>query len=150
MGPVFGSIPELGGRRAVSVGDIVTLGLLRKGIIPYAAAFDFRTMRAGIAESEKKELLSAFPSPLNAPNPAGTLTEEAISASKKAMSKGGAVLIDGEEDLVLLAFMKFARRNDAFLYGMAGLGVCLVEGLDGKRIAEEFIKRAEAVPPAHN
>jgi uncharacterized protein (UPF0218 family) len=149
MGPVYPSMPEFPkARRIIAVGDIVVIGLLKKGITPFAAAFDLRTRREPLSGSEKALILSHFPNPAKALNPAGTLTDEAMAAAKTAMSKGGAVLIEGEEDLTLLAFMEFAKKGDVFVYGIMDSGVCAVDGSKAKAIAERFLKIAEKDSPA--
>jgi uncharacterized protein (UPF0218 family) len=139
MGPLYPSMPKFPpGRRIIAVGDIVVLGLLKKGVTPFAAAFDLRTRRAPIGKDDTELMLRIFPNPLKAKNPPGTLTEEARDAAKEAMEKGGAVLVDGEEDLTLLAFMRFAKKGDIFVYGIMDAGVCVIQK-DAKRIAERFL-----------
>jgi len=144
MGPVYPSMPALpAGRRIIAVGDIVLLGLLKKGITPFAAAFDLRTRRTPISKEDKDLILGNFSNPLKAKNPPGTLTEAAMEAAKETMEKGGAVLIDGEEDLTLLAFMRFAKKDDIFIYGIMDAGVCVIQK-DAKKIAERFLKKSHS------
>jgi uncharacterized protein (UPF0218 family) len=149
MGPVYASMPDfIPKSRIIAVGDMVVLGLLKKGITPFVAVFDLKTRRAPITKEEKGLILSRFPNPIKASNPAGYLTEEAIDAAEKAMSKGGAVLIDGEEDLTLLAFLAFAKSGDVFIYGIMGSGVCVINGQNAKNSAVLFLKNAKRSPPA--
>jgi uncharacterized protein (UPF0218 family) len=149
MGPVYPSMPDFAeGARIIAIGDIVVLELLRKGITPFVAVFDLKTRRKPVSGDEKRLLLSRFPHPIRASNPPGHLTEEAIDAAEKAMSKGGAVLIDGEEDLTLLAFLVFAKSNDVFVYGIMGMGICAINGQDAKNSAVLFLKNAKRSPPA--
>ena len=141
MGPVYTSMPSFPqGRRIIAVGDIVVLGLLKKGIMPFAAAFDLKTRRAPIGKEDKDLIIKKFPNPLKSSNPPGTLTDEAMDAAKEAMEKGGAVLVDGEEDLTLLAFMRFAKKDDIFIYGIMDAGVCVIQK-NAKKIAERFLKQ---------
>ncbi|MCX6773717.1 MAG: DUF359 domain-containing protein [Candidatus Micrarchaeota archaeon] len=149
FGPILRKVPRgLRGSRIISIGDIATLSLLKGRIRPFLAVFDFRTRRRKLDKKRRKTLEKSFDSFYLANNPPGFLSSSVIKIAKEAMKDGGSVVIDGEEDLTLLAFMKFARKEDIFIYGMPGLGFCLVEGKKGKRIAESFIKKAKRVASA--
>jgi len=149
FGPVMRRMPEeLGKSRIISVGDIVTLGLIRGGITPFLAVFDFRTRRRKLDAGRREELEMSFSSFHIASNPPGFLSDSAIGVAKRAMREGGALVIDGEEDLTLLGLMRFARKRDIFMYGMPDSGFCLIGGERGKIISRSFIGRAKRVPPS--
>jgi hypothetical protein len=150
FGPISRKFPKgLKGSRIISIGDISTLSLLKGRIRPFLAVFDFRTRRRKLDAKRRRILEKSFDSFHMAANPRGFLSSTVIKVAKEAMREGGAVIIDGEEDLTLLAFMKFAKKKDVFIYGMPGSGFCLVEGEKGKNIAESFIKNAKRVASAH-
>lgn len=110
-------------RRILSVGDQTTLVLLEKGIKPHLAVFDFRIMRKKIPESARKKLLSSFDNIKKYKNKPGTVSGYLLKDAKKIIENGGAVLIDGEEDLATLAFILGAEKNDIILYGQPGQGI---------------------------
>jgi hypothetical protein len=150
FGPIMRKLPNaLKGSRIISIGDIVTIGLLKSRIRPFLAVFDFRTRRRALDAKRRKVLEKSFCSFYMASNPPGFLSNSAMKIAKDAMKNGGAVVIDGEEDLTLLAFMRFARKDDVFIYGMPESGFCAVDGKKGKKIAQSFIKNAKRVASAN-
>lgn len=122
----YSYIKKLGNKRVISIGDESTLVLLEHGIKPHLAVFDFKIKRKRISPSQKKKLLSSFSRVKKYRNPKGTVSERLINNAKKLVAEGGAVLIDGEEDLATLAFVICAGKNDAILYGQPDEGIVLV------------------------
>ncbi|NYZ74094.1 DUF359 domain-containing protein [Candidatus Micrarchaeota archaeon] len=114
------------GQRIISVGDICTLGLLAAGIRPHLAVFDHRFMRRKLSKARTRKLAACFRRPKRYENPAGTLSEAIVKDAKKLIVKGGAVLIDGEEDLTALAFIRSAGARDLVVYGQPHKGIVLV------------------------
>ena len=117
--------------RMISIGDVCTLTLLASGIRPHLAVFDHRFMRRKLAPAGILKLDLAFRHPKKYKNPAGTLSEAIIRDAKKLIAKGGGVLIDGEEDLTALAFIRSAGAKDVIVYGQPHRGMVLVRP-DGK------------------
>lgn len=128
LGKLFENISqiEFGNGRLVSVGDVCTTKLLETGRKPHLAVFDFHFMRSEIFEDNKKLLRAAFPSPKKYDNPAGTLSEKIIEDAEILLEKGGAVLIEGEEDLTALAFILAAKEDDIVVYGQPNEGIVVV------------------------
>jgi len=122
---------EAAGRRIISIGDVCTLRLLDEGIRPHLAVFDLRSMRKDLAPELKSRLASEFPEPERFSNPQGTLSEDIIAKAPALIRKGGAILIEGEEDLTALAFVLAAGRGDLIVYGQPEQGLVLV-GYDPK------------------
>jgi uncharacterized protein (UPF0218 family) len=118
---------EFGPGRLVSVGDICTINLLNMGIRPHLAVFDFHFMRNEIFEGNKKLLKAAFPFPRTYENPPGTLSDEILKDAETLLEKGGAVLIEGEEDLTALAFILAAKEDDIIVYGQPNEGIVVVK-----------------------
>lgn len=115
------------GCRIISVGDICTLGLLAAGVRPHLAVFDFRSIRKPLKGADVSKLKSEFGRMRRMKNPAGTLSERIIERAAELAEKGGALLIDGEEDLTALAFIANAGPRDLILYGQPGEGFVLVK-----------------------
>ncbi len=123
----IGAVREAaGGRRIISVGDVCTLGLLERGITPHLAVFDHLFMRRELTPGMKRALDSQFRNPARYRNPPGTLSDELLRDAPALIGKGGAVLIDGEEDLTALAFILAAGPGEIVVYGQPNEGVVLV------------------------
>lgn len=68
-------------------------------------------------------------------NPAGVVTEEAVTAVREAL-EGSArvhVVVDGEEDLLALVAVAFAPVGGLVVYGQPDEGVVVVRVTDAKR-----------------
>ena len=134
-------------KKLVAIGDIVALSILEKGVKPYVAVFDFKNLRKEIGEIEKQKLLSHFPKFERASNPPGTLNEKIFSVAKKILKKGGALFIEGEEDLVALAFLRHLEEGFTLVYGIFDKGVVAVEGgRETREKANNIIKRMVSFP----
>jgi len=114
------------GHRITSVGDICTLSLLALGVKPHLAVFDHRFMRQRLDSGMVSMLDVHFGRARRYRNPAGTLSEKVIKDAKRLMREGGAVLIDGEEDLTALAFIVEGGKRDVIIYGQPHKGLVIV------------------------
>jgi uncharacterized protein (UPF0218 family) len=104
---------DLGAARIFTVGDVVTANFLAAGLVPDAAAVDLKTRR-----SEYVRTVEAFPRILRVRNPPGYITEEAWAAVEYAVKTPGTLLlVDGEEDMLSLAFIALAPDDSAVVYG---------------------------------
>jgi GTP-dependent dephospho-CoA kinase len=131
-----------GGKRIISVGDVCTATLLTLGIRPHLAVFDYHTRRADADKATLDILKKSFGSMMRYDNPAGTVSDILIKDAKTLMVKGGAILIDGEEDLTALAFIMEADEDDLVLYGQPGEGVVVVKPTkDIKRRIKGWLSR---------
>ena len=127
LGRLCRKFPErLIGRRIISIGDVCTLGLVWAGISPHLAVYDLRSMRKPLALPEARMLRSIYRNPRRYRNPAGTLSDRIMKDAGKLIAKGGAVLIEGEEDLTALAFILGAGEKDVIVYGQPGEGLVVV------------------------
>ena len=113
--------------RIIAVGDVCTLGLLAMGIKPHLAVFDFRLMRQDLGPEIQGILRLYFKNPKKYKNPAGTISERIVVDAADLIENGGAVLIDGEEDLTALAFILKAGNKDVVVYGQPHLGIVIVK-----------------------
>lgn len=124
----FSEIRELSKtHRVISVGDVCTLGLLAMGIKPHLAVFDHLFMRRRLKPGMIRILELHFKEPRKYKNMPGTLSETLISKAPELLEDGGAVLIDGEEDLTALAFMLAAGKKDIIIYGQPDEGMVVVK-----------------------
>ncbi|MBU0591977.1 DUF359 domain-containing protein [Candidatus Micrarchaeota archaeon] len=131
LGKLYPSVSEVSElktkHRIICIGDICTLNLLSIGIVPHLAVFDHLFMR-NILDAEKVQILQKnFKNPKKYKNPAGTLSEAIIRDAAMLIKNGGAVLIDGEEDMTALAFIISADENDVIIYGQPNEGVVVVK-----------------------
>jgi GTP-dependent dephospho-CoA kinase len=117
--------------RITSVGDICTLSLLALGVRPHLAVFDHQFMRKKLDSGMVSMLDTHFGRARRYRNPAGTLSERIVKDAKRLLAEGGAVLIDGEEDLTALAFIMAAGKKDIIIYGQPHRGMVIVKP-DGK------------------
>ncbi len=132
-------ISEYGKSRIISVGDIVTLSLLEKGIRPFLAAYDFRSMRHDIEKRMRERIKGAYSTYSTARNPPGTITEELEAAAASMAGKGGALYVEGEEDLAALVFMRISPEGCVIVYGQPDEGVVAVECNEKSRRKAELI-----------
>jgi uncharacterized protein (UPF0218 family) len=114
-------IPLIAGKDVYTVGDVVTHNLLEKGIIPTVAVVDGYTMR-----SPCNKMLPVHGECIPVKNPAGSLTDELISALKRAVrNPPSTIIVDGEEDLAVLPLVLTAHDGAIVLYGQPHKGVVL-------------------------
>jgi uncharacterized protein (UPF0218 family) len=114
-------------KRIISVGDICTIKLLKYGITPHLAVFDFKFMRNDLDPKEKSILTRKYQDPIVYSNPAGSLSDDIIQDAPELLDKGGAIFIDGEEDLCALAFILSASEDDRVVYGQPDQGIVVVK-----------------------
>ena len=138
LGPVVqeASLPGLlsGARMTISVGDVVTLTLLRIGLRVDLAVFDLRTKREGF-DALGGLLERAGGERLRARNPPATISAELWAALERGVGIAGRgrpvqLMVEGEEDLAALPAILLAPDGARVLYGMPGEGVVVVS-VDG-------------------
>lgn len=95
-----------------TVGDVVTRNFLKHGISPMSVAVDGKTRR---------EILVDFPTSfrriIRVKNPPGYITSEAWSAVEIAVRESVMIKVEGEEDMLSLAFIKLAPPHSIVAYG---------------------------------
>jgi uncharacterized protein (UPF0218 family) len=112
--------------RIISVGDICTLGLLAMGIKPHLAVYDFRFMRHELDSGMQNIFQLHYKEPKRYENPQGTLSDDILSDARMLIEEGGAIFIDGEEDLTALAFILGSTEGDVIVYGQPHMGLVVV------------------------
>lgn len=131
-------IPFTRGRKIIAVGDQVVFGLLSKGIKPHVAVFDFRTMRLEVESGVRERIEKEYPSPQKISNAPGTISEELFKLAPVLIREGGALFVEGEEDLAAFPFILFLDKKSVVLYGQPGEGCVLV---DHKSEGKKLVKR---------
>ena len=144
LGEMFQNAGELStkikGKRLICIGDICTINLIKIGIIPHLAVFDFKSQRKELEQTLKDILKKNYQDPEKYENIPGTISEELLKDAELLLQKGGGILISGEEDLCALAFILSAKENDLILYGQPNEGIVLIKSTkELKRKIENWI-----------
>lgn len=110
----------------ICVGDHTSDITLNSNIKPKIIIFDGKVMRRKIKIPESIKNFSA--NEIRIPNPAGHITEESLDAISYAINSESRfkIRVDGEEDLLTLAVIKFAPPNSIILYGQPNEGVVVI------------------------
>jgi len=143
LGPLFKDVDEalktMGKPKLlVSVGDVVTAELVKRGILPDLAIIDHRVKRVPIPE-EMKALLSWPVTTVKVNNPRSTITNELLEAIK--LPKPLRIEIDGEDDLAALACGFLLPEGSLILYGQPEEGVVAISVTEERR--KEFLRLFE-------
>ena len=129
---------DFGVRHIYTVGDVVTSNFLSNGYMPDAAAVDLKTRR-----KEYVKVVEAFPRVVKVRNPPGYITEEAWAAVEDALRNHGTLLlVEGEEDMLSLAFIALASDDSAVVYGHY-LGALIIIPVGKYKEIRELLKYME-------
>jgi uncharacterized protein (UPF0218 family) len=108
----------------VTVGDIVTLTLLKLGRVPDLSIVDYQTQRT--PDLDVKARLTEFDDQpvVTIKNPQGELTEVLWLAIKDGYEnpRNLRIVVEGEEDLASLACIALAPDNTTVIYGIPNRG----------------------------
>lgn len=124
-----------------SVGDFVSRNLLAHGLEPDIIVFDGRIMRREVEPIESKDRFT-----IRTRNRPGMIEGEAWEALERAVTlkKRVAVLVEGEEDLMVIPLILLMPSGSIILYGQPNQGVVMVEvDMKMRNWAEDFISRME-------
>lgn len=109
----------------ITVGDRTTEKMIAFDLVPSLQIIDSQEKRV------KRELPTGadIKTDLTCNNPAAEITEESISAIKKALSSPTPVrlVVNGEEDLLVLPVCIEAPQNSVVMYGQPNQGLVIVE-----------------------
>lgn len=135
----------------ISVGDIITLSLIRQKYIPHISIIDLRSRRESIQREKIYETIQLECGPaspagrrtkvayVKTQNKAGEINLEAGKRIKEAIhdsifdNKKSVIEVEGEEDLLALPAILFAPLHSIILYGQWNLGVVAVEVTEEKK-----------------
>ncbi len=113
----------------ISVGDIISMLMLKFGLAVDTLIVDNKTMRKKISP-----IVVDSNHTLYAKNPSGTITNEAWNIIRTALKLKGLkkIIIEGEEDLLTIVAV-LSAPNDAFVvYGQPNVGVVVIK-VNGKK-----------------
>ncbi|MFA6530691.1 MAG: DUF359 domain-containing protein [Candidatus Micrarchaeia archaeon] len=135
-------LPELAKKlKIISVGDISTLKCIEAGVIPFIAVYDLIFMRKPLDQQRRQLLSETFPNALRASNPPGEITCSFVDAAKSIIKTGGAIQVDGEEDLTALVLVALSDSKSLVIYGQPHQGMVFIEpNLKTKNKAKEILK----------
>ncbi|RLI09881.1 hypothetical protein DRO42_03060 [Candidatus Bathyarchaeota archaeon] len=124
-----------------SVGDFTSRNVLEAGLEPDIVVVDHRVMRASV-----EPLSLGGRVEIRARNPPGTIDAEAWGALEEAVTlkSGVAVIVEGEEDLLVLPLIALMPLGSVIVYGQPRAGIVVVEVTEErKRWADGFMRRME-------
>jgi uncharacterized protein (UPF0218 family) len=138
--PFEEALAKAGKRKIIAVGDEVVYNMLEAGRKPFVAVFDFSTLRKPVAKEIRGKLEENYPNYIRTSKPAGEISIEMFEIAQEMLREGGALFVDGEEDLFALPFSLLAK-GEIVLYGQPGKGCVFVEKGSFKK--EEYWKIIE-------
>ena len=143
FGKIYKDIPHINGE-LITVGDVVTKSALEKNMRIKLAIFDLKTKRnIPVKLNHKfKRLFKTF-------NPPGYISDDAIEKIKYISQLNDddiGLYVDGEEDLLALAVIKYFPKNIFLAYGLPDKGVVLLKITDElKKEINEILNKFERV-----
>ena len=115
----------------ICIGDEVSRDFLDNGFKPKNIIVDGKVMRRSIDYLDK--ILKPYAKKFNLKNPAGMISKYAWGAVRDALKKESAVVVKGEEDLLVIPTLLLAKNNTAIIYGQPGRGKVVVRVDDEKK-----------------
>lgn len=131
-------------RYIVSVGDIVSQNMLKKGIQPHIIIVDGKAMREqthAIAVQDRRSM--------TVENPAGTITPQAWLVVEEALKekRPTLIMIEGEEDLLTLVSVLTVPEGSIVVYGQPNEGIVAVKvDRTAKHKVSLIVQAMEPVP----
>ena len=112
-----------------TVGDFVSFNVLAADVHPDIVVVDHKIMRKSVDPIELDRDI------VNVPNPPGTITAEAQTVLYDAARecKHLAIIVDGEEDLLVLPLMAFMPLGSVIIYGQPREGMVVITLTDERR-----------------
>ena len=131
------------GKKIVSVGDAVTIWLLKHKINPDISIVDYK-----IERKTYEGKINAGEKIIKVKNPAGRISRQLWSAISNAYKEKNKIMIevDGEEDLAALPAIYLAPPGGSttVIYGLPSRGMVIVRvGEKERKKVEEFLKKME-------
>jgi len=119
----------------IAVGDIVTLSLVKEGIIPNLSIVDFKVDRKEIYQDITQLGFSSNIKVEEAANEPGTLNPELFKVIKNSLNskKPLVIKVSGEEDLAVLPAVLLAPLNSLVLYGQPRKGIVVIKVTEKKK-----------------
>jgi len=108
----------------ICVGDQVSYDFLESGFKPRNIIIDGKIERKQTNNSEK--MMRKYKHRFSLVNPSGIISKESWSILKSALEKYSAVMVDGEEDLLVFPLALLSKNNTGIVYGQPGRGKVIV------------------------
>ncbi len=114
--------------KIITVGDVVSLTVRKRGIVPLLSVYDGYTERRELTEFADLVKNEGWAETVVA-NPAGEITPELEEAVANALAgrSAGIIRVEGEEDLALLPCVLMAPEGTVVIYGWPGRGMKAVD-----------------------
>ena len=131
-------------KKVISVGDVVSSALRRRGINVAIYVIDHKTERKSISQS------IVGPREVTVKNPPGGITREAIRLLQQVLEQDEptVVLVDGEEDLLVLPSVLYSPIGSVVVYGQPLVGIVVVMvSLDSKNMVSELMEAMRISEP---
>ncbi len=133
----------------ISVGDVVTINLIKANFSPTLSLVDYSTRRKRLSDDL---IVKYFPSiDAEISNPPGTINPQIADllgsslARYAATHKSQVIHVEGEEDLLALPAMLLAPLNSYVVYGQYEVGMCLVKITpEIKELAKHYLAKFNA------
>ncbi len=151
LGPVIRNLHELNnflppGVTIISVGDIVTMDLLKNGYKPIVSFVDFKTNRRSISQDIIRQCFPVISSKIS--NQAGTINPSITAIFRTTFGKNGIshkpkiIQVMGEEDLLTLPSLLLSPLGAYVIYGLPSTGMCIVRVTeDIKLLAKDYLNQ---------
>ena len=123
----------------VAVGDTVSRNLCEHHFHPKLLIIDNKCMRKNV-----RPVTLPAEKTVHVQNPQGTLTQEAINATREAIEDKRSVrmVVEGEEDLLTIVALLYAPENSYIVYGQPLEGIVVVKATQNKRTQVAAILKA--------
>jgi uncharacterized protein (UPF0218 family) len=138
-----------GAKKVAAIGDMTAFYLLKSSIVPDLAVVDNKTKRAQLPDHILQSLEHNSYKRVEVKNPPATLTEELIDQIKDSLAgkERVKIVVEGEEDLAVLACILYAPVGSWVVYGQPGEGMVLIEvDEDLPERIKELWNRMEELP----
>ena len=122
--------------KIISVGDVTTYNLKKKGVPIHIEVVDLKTRRG--KEGEFASVSGAY----HVNNEAGTLSHDLFLLIREIMPVGGRIEVIGEEDLAVIPIIYYCDLNTVVVYGIPGKGMaCITVNRSVKENIEQLVER---------
>ncbi len=129
LGELFSSIDDvkIDSKIIICVGDETTKQVLNSGILPKICIYDGKVMRKSVPIPDILKNHNA--EEIHVRNPPGHLTKEIFNVLGRALASKSniKIVVDGEEDLAVLAAIDLAPIDSLILYGQPHEGVVAIK-----------------------
>lgn len=130
----------------ITVGDVVTENIIKLGIKPHLALYDYKTERRGYSPEVDEDAVI-----ITVNNPAATITSALLRAMRRAVELIGRgrrvhIRVCGEEDLATVPAVVYAPEGALVVYGQPREGIVLIKVTPETKLKfAKMLRRMEVV-----